>query len=230
MILLKNGYQTNDPRLDRIPQFDPKSRQFPIRPLLEERGATVPRGYSWAFSHPLLDQGAEGACVGFGWTDELIARPIPILTPDNIFAHNLYKLAQQNDEWPGEDYEGSSVLGGAKAVQQEGYLGEYRWAFGLDDLVLALGHHGPAVLGLNWMTGMMDTDADGFIHATGSVEGGHCVCATRVSVRQKWVSGPNSWGGDWGVGGFWRISFDDLAKLLQDEGEACIPSQRLRPH
>ena len=41
---------------------------------------------------------------------------------DNDFARGIYKQAQTLDEWPGDDYEGTSVLAGAKAVQAEGYM------------------------------------------------------------------------------------------------------------
>lgn len=38
--------------------------------------------------------------------------------------------------------------------QALGFVPEYRWAFGVDDVLATLAHHGPVVLGLNWYAGM----------------------------------------------------------------------------
>ena len=224
MIRLKGQHVTADRRLDRIPQFDPKSRRFGIAATLPDK---PPRSYTWRLS-TTLDQGREGACVGFGWSHELIARPRVVSGVDDAFAQTLYREAQLLDEWPGEDYSGTSVLAGAKAVMARGHMTEYRWGFSIDDLILALGYAGPVVLGLNWYTGMMNTDADGFIRPTGQVEGGHCVAATSVSVRRREIRGPNSWARDWGVDGYWKMTFDDMERLLDEQGEQCIPVGRLK--
>jgi len=224
MIRLKGQRITADRRLDRVPQFDPKSRRFGVREALPDK---PPRSYSWRGSR-ILDQGQEGACVGFGWAHELIARPrvVPDITDD--IARTIYREAQLLDEWPGEDYSGTSVLAGAKAVMARGHMKEYRWGFSIDDLTLTLGYAGPVVLGLNWYTGMMNTDEEGFIKPTGQIEGGHCVAATTVSIPKRRIGGPNSWGTDWGRNGYWYMTFDDVERLLAEQGEQCIPIGRLK--
>jgi hypothetical protein len=156
-----------------------------------------------------------------------MARPVVISGVTEAEALKIYHLAQQLDDTPGTNYEGTSVLAGAKAVTQLGFLAEYRWGFNLDDMILTIGYHGPVVLGLNWRSGMMDTDPQGLIHATGPVEGGHCVLADSVSVTKRLISGPNSWGPLWGHDGRWSISFDDMDLLLHDQGEQCVPVRRL---
>jgi hypothetical protein len=221
MIQLKGRHVTADRRLDRIPEFDPASRRFGIAPKLPDK---PPRSYSWRVPS-VLDQGQEGACVAFAWTHELNARPV-VNGYDAAFAQTLYREAQKLDEWPGEDYSGTSVLAGAKAVQARGYIAEYRWAFNLDDLILSLGYAGPVVLGLNWYTGMMNADAEGVIRPSGQVEGGHSVCAYGVNVLRREVRIVNSWGPSWGKGGFCTISFDDLDRLIHEQGEMCIPVGR----
>lgn len=209
------------PKLDRVVHFDEKSKQYPIRTVVPQ----TPRSYTWAC--PLwLDQGSEGACVGFSWAHELAGKPKPVINVSAKQAQAIYKAAQQNDEWPGEDYEGSSVLGGAKAVQAMGYLKEYRWAFGLQDLILAVGHAGPAVLGINWYEGMFEPDADGFVRPSGVVAGGHAILCIGVNVKGKYFRLHNSWGRDWGQNGEAKITFDDLSRLLEEQGEACIPLAR----
>ena len=169
-------------------------------------------------------------CVGFGVTHELAARPAEVSTVSATFAKKvIYWEAQKIDEWPGGAYpgaspiyEGTSVLSGVKVAQRLGYMKSYRWAFSFDDFVLGLGHAGPAVIGVSWWTGMMDTDAAGFIHPTGQVEGGHCILAKGVNIAQKTVTLHNSWGARWGQNGDCKVTFDDMRRLLADDGEACF--------
>lgn len=225
-IQLKGGRTTEDKRLDRLVQFDEKSRSFPIRQLIPT--TVKPRSYTWRC--PIfLDQGQEGACAGFAVSHEAAARPVTVLGLTDIIAREVYRRAQQIDEWPGESYEGTSVLAAVKSGRERGWYSEFRWAFGLDDLVMALGYKGPAILGLNWYEGMFQPDANGFIRPTGSLLGGHAILANAVSVTKRYVRLHNSWGSDWGTGGGCLISFDDLDRLLREQGEACIPVLRRLP-
>lgn len=210
---------------DRIAKFDRRSREFPIIALI---GAKKRRSYTWSCGY-WLDQGREGACVGFGWTHEAGARPVVIPNLTNAIARKVYKLAQKYDEWPGDNYEGSSVLGGAKASQKMGWLTEYRWAFGENDLAMAVGYYGPAVLGLNWYEGMNEPDKNGIIRPTGDMLGGHCILCNSINIKKQLYRLHNSWGTSWGINGDCFISFADMEKLLKQEGEACIPVQRLKP-
>lgn len=212
-----------DPRLDRLVQFDERSRAFPIRALLPDKAK--PRSYTWGCGI-WLDQGNEGACVGFSISHEAAAKPVVVLGITDDTARTLYHRARELDDYPGEDYEGTSVLGGIKAAQEVGWYPSYSWAFGLDDLILGVGHHGPSVLGLDWREGQMDTDANGFIHATGDVVGGHAILCRGVNVKGRYFTLRNSWGSGWGVNGDCRISFDDMDSLLHSQGEACLPVRR----
>lgn len=209
--------------LDRRVEFDAKSRQYPIRTLVPKK----PRSYSWSVK-AWLDQGREGACVGYAWSHELVARPAVVTTVTDRTAYTLYKAAQALDEWPGEDYSGTSIIAGAKAVQALGHMDEYRWAFGLDDLILAVGYAGPAVLGLNWYEGMFDADDKGFIKPTGSLAGGHAILCYGVNVKGRYFKLHNSWGKDFGINGSCFITFEDMDRLLHEQGEAAIPIKRKR--
>lgn len=209
----------NDVRLDRLPSFDNRNLDHRIRTVV--RGLGKPRSYTWRVGVN-LDQGQEGACVGFGFSHELAARP-RVISVTNEFAQGVYKSAQEVDEWPGNAYSGTSVLAGAKVLTSAGYYSEYRWGYTLDEAVMAVGYKGPVVVGFNWMTGMMTPDADGFIHATGNIEGGHCVLIYKVSVKQRYFGVWNSWGGDWGQGGTCKISFDYFEQLMNASGDVCIP-------
>ncbi|QIN94072.1 peptidase [Streptomyces phage Wakanda] len=229
--------------LNRVANFDERSRAFPAAVGLEEKPF---RSYSWR-CNVWNDQGREGACVGFAWSHELAARPAEYLT-DATLAHKIYNRAKQLDSWPGENYDGTSVLAGAKAVHEmvnadgKPLIDEYRWAFGIEDVIRVLGYRGPLVLGVNWHEGMWNTDSNGFISPTGSVVGGHAILARAVRIVWRNGHGPanlnnldteksyvtlrNSWGRDWGLGGDCRISVLDLHALLRNDGEACIPVVR----
>ncbi len=115
------------------------------------------------------------------------------------------------------------MLAGAKVVQSMGFISEYRWAFGFEDLLAAVSWKGPVVIGVNWYEGMFDTDEKGLLHPTGRVMGGHCVEVDQVSVREETVGGPNSWGLNWGVKGRWKMTWTEFARLLNEDGEACVP-------
>lgn len=220
------GSMTNpDPRLDRRVQFDDRSRGYPIRTLVADQ---APRSYTWRCG-TYLNQGSEGACVGFSIAHEIAARPVEVPATSSL-ALSIYDRARELDDWPGEDYDGTSVLAGMQAAQEKHYFGEYRWAFSLDDLILAVGHKGPAVLGINWYEGMMDPDDHGYVHRSGDVVGGHAILCRGVGIRQRYFYLHNSWGQSWGpLGGTCKIAFHDLEALLDEQGEACIPVTRIRP-
>lgn len=208
---------------DRVPQYDPKSLRFAIRSLVANKPR---RSYTWSVP-VMLDQGPEGACVGFGWSQEIAARPKPDSTITNDYAFRLYHRAQQLDEWAGENYEGSSVLAGAKAVMELGKLREYRWALGPgsiaaeSDLALAVGYKGPAVMGTYWYEGMMEPDVDGYLRPTGDILGGHCYLVHGYSLKL----GYKVWN-SWGTGFYGYIKPTDMITLLRYDGEACIPVVR----
>lgn len=207
----------------RRPEFDERSRNYPIRTLLGPK--RIPHPQIWGCG-VYLDQGNIGACVGFSWGHELIAEPEIVPDVHEDYAFMLYHDAQRLDEWEGEDYEGTSVLAGAKAVVQAGWIQEYRWAFSLDDVLETLTYLGPVILGLNWYEGMLDTNPDGYIFPTGDIVGGHAILARGVQPQTHTVLLHNSWGKGWGQGGTCLIDWTDLDRLLHEQGEACVPVVR----
>ncbi len=249
--MLKDGSESQNPRLDRIYEEDWRSLNYPITAKLttDER---VPRSKTWAIT-TTLDQGNEGACVGFGYTHDILAEPEALSTfqdmpVDASFARTrVYWEAQKLDEWDGGSYpgasptyEGSSVLAGAKVLVNLGLYSAYHWGLNLQQVVLGIGYDGPAVLGLKWMRGMQRPDSKGFIHPTGTVDGGHCILAygveivfksgnsktwKNVDLYKSYIKLHNSWGPDWGINGNCYISLKDFETLLNDRGEACFPDR-----
>lgn len=238
---LRDGSVVADPRLDRLQHFDERSRAYPVRELLTSTQLQRPRSYTWAVpSDVVLDQGSEGACVGFSIAHELAARPV-VVSADEALALRLYRRAQQLDPWPGEAYSGTSVLAGMQAAQELGHFDEYRWAFGVDDAVLAIGYRGPVVFGIPWYSGMYDAP-NGVVRVSGELVGGHAIVGLGVTVRDSAGRRPsslaavdrdrstvlllNSWGRDYGVNGRARITLRDLDLLLQTRGECVVPVKR----
>jgi hypothetical protein len=202
---------------------DRRDKRYAMSPIPVAKNIT----YRHWWSPGVLDQGQTSKCVGYGSKKYLTTGPIVnhLFTPDQ-----LYKGAQQNDEWPGEDYEGSSVRGAFKFLQQQGILYEYHWAQKADEVLDCLLAKGPVLIGTDWYDSMMDTDKDGFLNVQPNADPeGHCTCligAHRAKQRGKTtvaaVEGINSWTDKWGKKGHFWITMDDFAKLLKAKGEAGI--------
>ncbi len=227
------------PKLDWVSRHDPRSRNYSIAAVL---GDVDDRPKTWRKGHA-LDQGREGACVGFAWTAELIGSPKPNykVTPDvgNPFALQIYRDAKKIDFWAGEDYEGTSVLAGAQVLQSRGFIESYRWAFNIDDVRKAVISEGPVVIGINWHEGMYRTGPGHLVDVTGPLVGGHALTLTAYHPRRRFnVNGKyvyhrcfewrNSWGRAYGRGGNGYIRYEDLQNLLATNGEACVPMGRNR--
>jgi hypothetical protein len=241
---LKDGSSTLDRRLDRIPAFDQRSLNYRVCAALNAEQQEL-RSKTWSSptGTAVLDQGAEGACVGFGVAHELLYYPVAVRGLGADFARQkIYWVAQREDPWPGGSYEGASpryegtsVLYGIKAAADLGYYTEYRWATSEKELALGVGHLGPAIIGVDWYEGMFKPDNNGFIHATGDKMGGHCTLLIGVNVNAG--SDPdkgyyilhNSWGPSWGDRGNCKIRRSDMVKLMDANGEACIITGRAEP-
>jgi hypothetical protein len=237
-IRLKDGSEVFDRRLDRIAAFDRRSLEFPVRGALnDEQQELVTKTWSVPENTPVLDQGREGACVGFGVTHELLYYPVAVRGLDATFAREkIYWVAQEADPWPGGSYpeaspryEGTSVMYGVKAAADLGYYKEYRWATSEKEMALGVGYLGPAIIGVDWYEGMFKPNKDGYIRPSGEKMGGHCCLITGINVRSGYYTLHNSWGPSWGHNGNAKISRKDMAKLIADNGEVCIVTQRTLP-
>lgn len=133
-----------DVRPDRLDLRD-REYQPPLVSLPEEypsaeiQATLLPR-----YRDMVLDQFNEGACTGFGlacvinflqWSRPFRQRallkldfppPEPIA---KVSPRMLYHLARFYDEWPGEDYEGSSCRGAMKGWHRHGVCAEKFWPY-----------------------------------------------------------------------------------------------------
>lgn len=168
----------------------------------------------WFFGN----QGQNPYCVGFAWVHWLSNHPVrQWVNPEGV-----YHVAQRFDEWPGEDYEGTSVRAGAKVLQSLGFISEYRWGFDLPSIVATVLEVGPVVFGTDWYEGMSEPDKYGYLNPTGQILGGHAYLVNGVDTRRQRFRIKNSWGQDWGIKGRAYLSFADAEKLITEGGEACL--------
>ena len=213
---------------DYIPRYDPRSMNYKAD-ALKTSSRRVSR-YWW--SGPQLDQGVEGACVGHAVVGSLLSSPRRSwarIGKPQVAAFGYYRMAQYLDQWEGENYDGTSVLAGAKVAHKAGMVSEYRWCTGIDDVAYSVLNHGPVVLGIPWKDSMFDPKPSGLMDCSGTDIGGHAIYVTGFSYSRRLRDEPvgpyfkfkNSWGKSWGRNGSGYLAYDDLAKLLQN-GEACL--------
>lgn len=174
--------------------------------------------------YAFLDQGTQGACTGFGAANTLGLAPYRKYV-DNPFARTIYAGAQRYDQWAGEAYEGSSVLGAmAYLLKESSLLRAYWWCSTPNELRHAVSLRAAVEVGTSWLSGMWDPDADGMVHATGTDEGGHAYCIGGIDVPERTYRIDNSWGLGWGFRGSAGIRWEELEELVFDGGgEAAMP-------
>jgi|SRR5215217_2431909 len=178
----------------------------------------------------VLDQGATPQCVGYAGWGWLAAGPIT--NPPKFTPTELYHWAQERDEWPGKDYEGSSSLGLMRALKDKGYISEYRWALDVQTMIAWVLTTGPVVVGTNWYLDMFTPDRRGYIRPTGENVGGHewgIVGADKDRVDMQGDKGAfrmvNTWGRGWAEKGRAWVSFKSMEFLLGEEGDCTTATE-----
>lgn len=206
--------------LDWQLRHDPKSLNYKIENRLGTGRA--PRNRIWNKS-VFLDQGQEGACVGFSCAHVVATTPKRMVGITDDIGRKVYHGAQTRDEWAGENYEGSSVLGGMTYLKEVGVLSAYYWATTLSEILEGLSYFGPIVMGVDWYNDMFEPDSNGYLHVSGGKAGGHAIEVGGNSLKREAVWVNNSWGMKWGIGGGAWIKWTDLDKLREDQGEFALP-------
>ncbi|MBX3256999.1 MAG: C1 family peptidase [Chitinophagaceae bacterium] len=195
---------------------------------------------------PILDQGKEGACTGYG-----LATVANYLLrcrkryPDEraVSPKMLYQLAKRYDEWRGENYSGSSARGAMKGWHKHGVCAEDTWPARSRKSALTEDRIKDAIfrpLGAYYRVNHKDLIAMhsamaevGVLYATAVTHAGWDeVGEDGIIPFREEVSGghafaivaynskgfwiQNSWGASWGKEGFALISYDDWLKNATD--------------
>ncbi|MDJ0861013.1 MAG: C1 family peptidase [Gammaproteobacteria bacterium] len=157
---------------------------------------------------------------------------------ESVSPRMLYELAKRYDEWEGKAYDGSSIRGAMKGWRRHGVCTQRLWPYRegragsltpeaqLDALSRPLGnyfrvrhrhlehmHAALAEAGILYASarvhkGWNKVDSrTGRIPFTLELVGAHAFAIVGYDLEGFWVQ--NSWGDDWGLDGFCRISYDD---------------------
>ncbi|MBC9031629.1 C1 family peptidase [Sphingomonas sp. JC676] len=201
---------------------------------------------------PVLDQGSEGACTGFALAtiaNYLLRARGKNPDAEEVSAWMLYAMAKRYDEWPGEDYSGSSARGVMKGWHKHGICAMRLWQDltgepvpderAADAIRRPLGayyrvNHRDLVAMHAAITevGVLLATAD--VHegwqslAPGKSDivysdrkiGGHAFAIVGYDDVGFWIQ--NSWGTDWGKGGLARIGYDDWLENGSDVWVASL--------
>jgi C1A family cysteine protease len=184
----------------------------------------------------IFDQGYTSQCVSYSAGQLLEMGPVTNnvfdRTTAKLYFKQLYDECQKVDEWPGEDYDGTSVRASMKVLQSRGHISQYYWAYTVNEVAAWLLTKGPVQMGTDWHERMLDTDRDGFVSVGGSIAGGHAYIFAGVNLQRECPDGSrgafrivNSWGRAWGqVGRAW-VSMRDTNILLENYGEAAMAEE-----
>lgn len=209
-------------RLGRHREHDERSRAFAAEQLHPIR--TV----RWTRRCRIFDQESLGSCTGQAMagalgTDSVHRQGMAGLSEFDALA--LYEYATQLDRIPGSyppDDTGSSGLAAAKAAKRSGLISAYRHAFSVQAALSAL-QTGPCLVGIEWLTGCDEPDADGLVRYAGEVRGGHEIELVGCDVDAHTVTFANSWGTSYGTDGFFSMSWDDFGAALRRGGDVTVP-------
>lgn len=213
--------------LDRVPRWDDRNGLFRVSSRVSE----IPNDFAMDRC-TYLNQGNEGGCVGYSGAtvlsnvDSSGENAHPEVSQGN--AEWVYSGAKDFDEYPGRDYEGSSVLGSMQFLMAQGVLKSYHWMTTVDEIVTALATVGAVNFGINWYESMFNVDSNGLIKVSGSLAGGHAICASAYRNKGELIRLDNTWGQSWGRNGSAWISGEDVERLLSEQGECSTP-QKVSP-
>lgn len=204
--------------------FDDRSRNYGVAEVIPSTVARKTKLWDVPDKDVPLNQGREGACSGFSLSTELAASPVNV-DVSNVFAMELYQAARRIDAAAGRHWEsGASILAGALALKNDYKLiTEFRWGFGIDQVVDTIIAKGPVVLGVNWYYDMYSPNADHVIEVSGVLSGRHAITAIGYLHEDGgYLALMNTWGRTYGADGVGYLKVADATRLLAENGEACI--------
>jgi C1A family cysteine protease len=220
--------------LGRIFAFDPRDRLHLAAPPPASRIDI--RQKHWRTGE-ILNQGLQPHCVGFTGEQMLVSSPVRnkfYKTPAE-----LYYECQDNDEFEGNSYDGTTVRALFKVLRAKGYIESWQNAFDADTAIRHVLAVGPVALGISWHDSMfypVDFKGEKFIKTdknSGAV-GGHAILWTGCNLDKPCHCGApgaarltNSWSREFGDNGKVWICLKELALLIADFGE-CICSKELK--
>jgi hypothetical protein len=218
---------------------DARDLNYPIRAAMHQIHALgakpTPRKRDYV-DGPLLDQGNAPQCVGYSTRDFINGAPIVTKVGVGPSATEIYKGAQGLDEWPGSNYDGTSVRGAMKYLQEQKLISSYVWGQTVDAAIEWMnGGYGTVLVGTNWYAEMSDVDANGFMRepapSMSTPIGGHAWRWKWYDAKKKGILMRQTWGHDYGfkragqLSGYAYLRIDFARRLLREDGEIAAPTQ-----
>lgn len=223
-------------KFGRVEVIDERDKEYPISEILDStERPDIPRRF-WFADGWWGNQGSTSQCVAYSWMHFLEDGPVIQDTLEEgrkmpfYNTTKFYRLCQKNDQWVGENYDGTSVRAGAKILKKLGVLESYRWAWNIGHVIKALQYIGPVIVGTPWYYGMFEPTESGLVRPTGFNGGGHAYVLNGYDSKLGVIRLKNSWGRKWGKKGFAYITCEDFERLLGEGGEACIPFENKMHH
>jgi hypothetical protein len=188
------------------------------------------------------DTGPEGTTVGFSVAYAIQAKSYSEGRRDLVVSpRGIYTLAKRHDEYPGEDYEGTSLLGALRAGRTLGVYLEKDWPYSLKapppasvkpafklqgftqtktvSQVLDALRSGQVVVASVSVTSDFDSpskDGKVVLKLPLTTIGLKTIAIVGYETKSAEFKFANDWGTGWGANGFGRIKDSDLTKIMQD--------------
>jgi len=202
--------------LGRVPSL-PDSRDYRLGDYLPRDVLRWPRrSRLWEFHEHTLDQGQTSHCTGFAACHWRISAPVKERLPNQIGHDTYYAIKRMEGNPDGEG--GATMRGLARALVAGGFADTYAFANSVAEVKDYVLNHGPILAGTMWTDDMFEPDANGILHPTGGLAGGHA-WLVRGYVRGGYFYGMSSWGEGWGRRGNFYIHERDLEYLMRMYGE-----------
>ena len=166
-----------------------------------------------------LDQGDTPHCVGFASAHWEGADPVEGAVT-NSTGHDIYYLCKIKDGETGAE-DGTYVRTAAAVLKSLSRLDAYYFADNITQIRDWLRTFGSVIMGTDWLEDMFYPDNDGYVNVSGSVAGGHSYIVLGDLTTEEAFLCQNSWGSEWGIGGRFKVKWNDMAQLLAAQGEAC---------
>lgn len=214
--------------LGRLTNHDPRNLNH-----LAPADNPAPNSRTWRRYTPILDQGSLGSCTGNATTGLLGTGPLygalhterthGLLLDEDMAVH-LYRRATEIDPFDGTyppTDTGSSGLAAAKAAQENGLIASYTWITSMDAAHTTI-KTSPFMVGVHWYDNMFNPDPKGQVTIGGNIAGGHEFAVIGYSAKWNHWKCVNSWGDNWGKGGYFYLNNDTLTRLLAEDGDATV--------
>jgi hypothetical protein len=233
-------FQRLDGHVLRAVSDPPDTRDFPYEPALIK----LKRGIKPQAKALVLDQGRSAACAGFALATVINELNRRRARRYGVSPRMLYEMARRNDEWPGENYDGSSCRGAIKGWHSMGVCREAEWPWSdgaageltvkrakaarentlgvyyrvapeLSHFHAALNEVGVLFVSANLHRGWHGNQiVEGKIPLRRGSLGGHAFAVVGYDAAGFWVQ--NSWGDDWGRQGLAHWRYEDWQQNILD--------------